>query len=231
MSEHREYRDELAAYALGALDTAEKLEVERHVAGCEECREYLSWLDPAVDLLPASVTPLTPPARVKRSVMSTVEGELKAERAAERDRKRTERGLWGTIWRPVTAGILSVVLVAGAVAGYLLAGNDPNSTLIEAESSAQIGAEMEVSLEVQGDQGTLHVVKLPGLPPDQDYQAWIGHNGKLQPSSTFDVREDGEVVVKGSLEGADGVYITREPEGGSEKPTRKVIMSAPLSER
>lgn len=229
MSGHREYRDELAAYALGALDVAEKLEVERHVAGCEECREYLTWLDPAVDLLPASVPPLTPPARVKRSVMSTVEGELKAERAAERDRKRAERGLWGTIWRPVTAGVLSVVLVAGAVGGYLLASNDPEGTFIRAEPRAQISAEMEVSLEVRGDQGTLHIEKLPDLPPDQEYQAWISHNGKLQPSSTFDVRGGGEVDVEGSLEGAEGVYITREPEGGSDKPARKVILSAPLS--
>ena len=41
----------------------------------------------------------------------------------------------------------------------------------------------------------------------------------MEPSSTFDVREDGEVQIEGSLDGADGVYITREPEGGSEAPT------------
>ncbi len=229
MSDHREYRDELAAYALGALETSEKLEVERHVEGCEKCREYLLWLDPAVDLLPASVTPRTPPPRLKRSLMSEVEADLKAQRQTEKAQARSQRGLWGTIWRPVTAGVLSVVLVAGVTTGWLLWGDDPESQTFQAESLAQIGPEMEASLEVQGDQGTLHVVKLPGLPPEKDYQAWIQRDGEMEPSSTFDIREDGEVQIEGSLEGAQGVYITREPEDGSEVPTEPILMGVEIS--
>ena len=229
MSDHREYRDEIAAYALGALATAEKLDVERHLAGCEECRAYLLWLDPAIDLLPASVEPRTPPAGLKRSLMDAVEDELKAERREEKSRKRTERGLWGTIWRPVTAGVLSIVLVAGVTVGWLLRGDEPESQTFEAESLAQTGPEMEASLEVQGDKGTLHVVKLPGLPPEKDYQAWIQRDGEMEPSSTFDIREDGEVQIEGSLDGAEGVYITREPEDGSEVPTEPILMGVELS--
>ena len=229
MSDHREYRDELAAYALGALETPEKLEVERHVAGCDECREYLAWLDPAIDLLPASVPPVAPPGSLKRSLMGEVEADLKAERRAEKARRRSQRGLWGTIWRPVTAGVLSVILVAGAAVGWLLRGDEPESTFVEAESLARIGPEMEASLEIQGDEGTLHVGKLPGLGPDQDYQAWIQRDGEMHADSTFDVREDGEVAIEGSMEGAEGVYITREPEGGSEEPTTRPIMGAELS--
>ncbi len=203
--------------------------MERHVAGCDECREYLHWLDPAVDLLPAAVDPLTPPAGVKRELMRAVQDDLKAERRAERDRKRAETGLWGVIWKPVTAGVLAVVLVAGAVVGYALRGDEPESVLYEGESLANIGPEMEVNLEVQGDEGTLHVVRLPGLGPDQDYQAWIQRDGEMKPSTTFDVREDGDVTIDGSLEGAQGVYITREPEGGSESPSEEPIMGAEIS--
>jgi anti-sigma-K factor RskA len=229
MSEHHEYRDQIAAYSLGALETYEKLEVERHLAGCEECSEYLTWLHPAVDLLPVSVEARTPPASLKRSLMSAVEGEIKSERQAEKDRKRAERGLWGTIWRPVTAAVLSIALVAGVTTGWLLRGDDPKSEFFEAESLAQIGPEMEASLEVQGDEGTLHIVKLPGLPPENDYQAWIQRDGEMEADTTFDVREDGEVHIDGSLDGADGVYITREPEGGSQVPTEPVLMGAELS--
>jgi anti-sigma-K factor RskA len=229
MSAHDEYRDQIAAYALDALETGEKLEAERHLAGCADCREYLKWLHPAIDLLPTSVEARTPPASLKRSLMGAVEADIKAHRHAEKARKRSERGLWGTVWRPVTAGVLATVLVAGAIVGYLFAGNDPQSEFFEAESLAQIGPEMEATLEVQGDEGTLHVVKLPGLPSEQDYQAWIQRDGEMEADSTFDIREDGEVQIDGSLEGAEGVYITREPEGGSEVPTEPVLMGIELS--
>lgn len=229
MSEHREYRDQIAAYALDSLEAGEKLEVERHLAGCADCREYLTWLNPAVDLLPLSVEARTPPASLKRSLMSTVDAEIKAERRADKERRRSERGLWSTIWRPVTAGALATVLVAGAVTGYLIASDEPDSEFFEAESIARIGPEMEASLEVKGDEGVLHVVKLPGLPPDADYQAWIQRDGEMEPDSTFDVREDGEVELDGSLEDAEGVFITREPEGGSTVPTEPVLMGAEIS--
>ena len=161
--------------------------------------------------------------------MAEVDADLKAERRAETARKRSERGLWGTIWRPVTAGVLSIVLVAGLAVGWLLRGDEPESEFFQAESLAQIGPEMEASLEVSGSQGTLHVVKLPGLAPDQDYQAWIQRDGDMEPSSTFDVREDGEVAIEGSLNGAQGVYLTREPEGGSDAPTEDPFMGVELS--
>jgi hypothetical protein len=229
MNEHHEYRDQVAAYALDALELQEKLEVERHLAGCDECRDYLTWLHPAVDLLPVSVEARTPPASLKRSLMGAVEAEIRAERRAEKERIRSERGLWGTIWRPLTAGVLTTVLVAGAVVGYLLASNEPESEFFEVDRLAQSGPEMDVSLEVKGEDGILHVAKLPGLPPEHDYQAWIQEGDEMVPDTAFDVREDGEVHLDGSLAGAEGVYITREPEDGSEEPTEPVLMGVEFS--
>jgi hypothetical protein len=230
VSDHELTRDDLAAYSLGALEPAEKIAAERHLASCETCAEYLRWLGPAVDLLPSSVEQQTPPARLKRSLMDAVAEDLKAERRAERTRARRERGLWGTIWRPVTAGVLALSLVAGGALGYFMRGDDqPESVFVAAKPEAKVGGAMEATLEVQGDQGVLHVERLPGLPADADYQAWIQRDGVMEPSSTFDVREDGEVGLEGSLEGASGVYITREPEGGSEEPTSAPLMSAKIS--
>jgi hypothetical protein len=51
----------------------------------------------------------------------------------------------------------------------------------------------------------------------------------MEPSSTFDIREDGEVEIEGSLDGATGVYITREPEDGSEVPTEPILMGVELT--
>ena len=45
------------------------------------------------------------------------------------------------------------------------------------------------------------------------------------------MREDGstEIAIDGSLDGASGVFITREPAGGSERPTEPILMEAPLT--
>ncbi len=60
-----ERHDDLAAYALGALDPGEAAALERHLAGCPACSERLLWLRPAVDLVPASVRQVEPPASLR----------------------------------------------------------------------------------------------------------------------------------------------------------------------
>jgi anti-sigma-K factor RskA len=230
---HRAYRDELAAYSIGALEPAEVDQLERHVSGCRECREYLFWLDPAVDLLPASVEQHQAPRRLKRALMAEVHEDLKAARRAERERERAERGIWGSIWRPATAIAACLVLVAGIVGGYALRGNDESQPeLITAEVVGNgVGARMAATLEREGDRGILHVEALPSLPENRVYQAWIQRDGAMEPSTAFVVGRDGttEVAIKGTLDGASGIYVTREPAGGSEEPTPPVLMKAPLA--
>src|SRR5436190_1559791 len=74
-------RDDLAAYALGALGEAEAGELETHLAGCAECRRYLDELRPGIDLLAASVPQLPPPAALRERLVATVNAE--AVRIAE----------------------------------------------------------------------------------------------------------------------------------------------------
>jgi anti-sigma factor RsiW len=57
---HDRHRDDLAAYALGALDEDEGEELRAHLEHCDECRQHLRWLQPAVDLLPRAVTSSSP---------------------------------------------------------------------------------------------------------------------------------------------------------------------------
>lgn len=230
---HYRYRDDVAAYALGALDSTETLALERHLEECASCREYLGWLDPAVEMLPDSVPPLEPPRRLKRDLMSAVRADVKAHERAERAGSRGRRIL-GLTWGPATALAVCMLLVAGLVTGYALRGDDTaQSVLVEARPAnpGVASGAMVATLEVAGERGTLHVERLPPLPGDRVYQAWIGRDGEMVPSTPFVVRADGanEVAIDGSLEGADGVFITREPEGGSTEPTPPVLMKAPLA--
>jgi anti-sigma factor RsiW len=44
MNDHDRFDEDLAAYALGALPPDDAAELERHLEGCEVCRQQLRWL-------------------------------------------------------------------------------------------------------------------------------------------------------------------------------------------
>jgi Anti-sigma-K factor rskA/Putative zinc-finger len=70
-----EVRDAADAYALGALDAADREELERHIEHCAECRDYVERLTLATSSL-ALAAPLTAaPAALHTRVMRQVEQE------------------------------------------------------------------------------------------------------------------------------------------------------------
>ena len=77
MSEHAALRDDLAAYALGALDEAQSRTLEAHLGECSACAEYLHGLWPAVDALATSVPQVEPPAELRERLLATVRDEGK----------------------------------------------------------------------------------------------------------------------------------------------------------
>ena len=161
--------------------------------------------------------------------MAEVNADIKAARRAERERDRP----WpvGLDLEAGDGGRRAVVLIAGVIGGYVLRGDDaPERTLIEAEAFDG-GARMVVTLEREDDRGILHVEELPALPENRVYQAWLQRDGVMEPSTTFVLDRDGstDVAVEGDLGGTSGLFITREPEGGSDEPTPPVLMKAPLA--
>ncbi len=72
MNTHELIQDLLAPYALGTLSPGERATVEIHTADCEACRRTLADFQAAADMLPASVPPVQPPARVKSELMAKI---------------------------------------------------------------------------------------------------------------------------------------------------------------
>ena len=77
----------------------------------------------------------------------------------------------------------------------------------------------------------LTMSRLPVLRAGHVYEVWVERDGTLEPSSLFVPRRDGtaEAAVPGSLDGADAVLVTREPRGGSQRPTSPPLLRADLS--
>lgn len=234
------WRDDLAAYSLGALESAEAATLERHLADCGGCAARLRWLAPAVALLPAAVEQQTPPERLRESLMATVRAEAALSVAApgpqaavaRRPRESWWAGLRTLMLRPATGIAALILLVAGLGAGYALRGSDtvaPATSLVKAEPLND-AVPVSATLERSGDSATLHVHELPAITSDEVYEVWVQRAGVMEPRSTFVLSNDGtaEAAVPGPLAGGDAVFVTREPRGGSRQPTTKPLLTAPL---
>lgn len=223
-------RELLAAYSLAALGEEDAASVRRHVAECEDCRSYLHWLQPAVDLLPASVEQLRPPERMRDAVLAEVNAEAEAARPREPERRRSRAGWRGLVLRPAT-GFAVVALLVAAVAGYEIGKpSEPMRTSIEAHATGGTApGTVSASLERVDGSGTLVVDHLPRLPRGRVYEVWVQRDGAMSPESTFVLRSDGsqEAAVR-DLNGAQAVLVTQEPHGGSESPTTRPLLRADL---
>ena len=231
---HEHLRDDLAAYAIGALDGQDLARLERHLADCEACQDYLRWLQPAVDTLPASVGQVPAPPGLREKLMDAVREDARATEKAERaDAARTGRPGWRELlWRPATAVAVAAALVVGVVVGVAVSDNGSDATVITAKPTAAAppGA-VAATLERTGDEGTLQVTKMPPLEEDQVYELWVQRGNQVEGAGTFTLDADGgaSAAVGGSLKGASHVLVTTEPQGGSAQPTSSPVLSVSLS--
>jgi anti-sigma-K factor RskA len=226
--DHRRWENDLAVWMLGALEPPEAERFEQHLAGCERCRTDLNWLRPAVDTLPATVTQLSPPPRLRGRLLGIVRAEGRREAAPRRSRRWLP---WLAVPRPALAALAATALVAAGIAGYVLRGDESEQTTIEANVSREArGASAE--LVVEGDSGTLEAEGMPRLARDQVFQAWIVDEGetKPKPSTVFVPKRGGTATASvPGLENAALVMVTREPRGGSPQPTSAPLLRASLS--
>jgi anti-sigma-K factor RskA len=230
-----ELRDDLAAYALGALDHEEAARLERHLEACEACTARLRWLSPAIDLLPATVPQRTPPSSLRENLLTTVRAEAAPSALTEPEPARPARESWwtslrGLVLRPATGMAVLILLVVGVGTGYLLAGPDePSSEFVRAQPLNNADP-VVATLERSDDTATLHVQELPAIAENEVYEVWVQRAGVMEARNVFvlDMNGRAEATIPGSLDGGEAVLVTREPRPGSRQPTTEPILTAPL---
>jgi anti-sigma-K factor RskA len=216
MTDHTRYQDEIGAYLLGALDDGERREFERHLAGCDECREEVERLRPAADALPGSVEQLEPPPGLKARLMAEVERDSNVVALPVRR-------------RPMRLVAVAAVLLLGLVIGFGVAqlGGDETRTVTATVAKAMPGAGGK--LEIADDRATLELHDMPDLGGARVYQVWLQHGDRLVPARTFEVGRDGRGDVElPDVGDAKGVFVTREARGGAQVPSEDPIVSVPL---
>lgn len=219
VSDHNRWKDDLAAYILGALDSDEAAELERHLEGCESCQEEMRWLEPAVQVLPETVERQEPPRQLRAALMAEVRED--AREAAARPAPTRRRG-W--LLKPAMGFAVVALLVAGVV-GYEV-GNGGSDGGGASTLERQVGS-LSVKMVQEGDSGTLQLSGVHQLPPDKVLEAWVEREGEVEAvPALFVPNSDGQAETRiADMNGVDVVMVTEEPQGGSEAPTGEPIMT------
>ncbi len=166
-----EIREQLEAFALGALDADEQASVERHLAECPECRHLANEYGELASLLPrafAAAAPLRLPSTLKSRVLQSVAEGPRARTSttvSEAGPKRAEnviRKWWPTWLRARTvATLMAVILLATSLAwGVQLNVALAQERALRAEF-ANLVSQQEVVLEVIDSNKTLKAVLRP----------------------------------------------------------------------
>src|SRR5207245_11158560 len=131
--------DDLAAFALGALDAAEAREVETHVARCDTCaRQVAAHREALFDVAALAVT-REPPARLRTKIVSR-----------ERGARGVGTATWTTALRPLLARpvplAVPVALVALLVIAFAAVGQTRRAADAYARALAGAASRRAVSL-------------------------------------------------------------------------------------
>ena len=217
-SDHKRWSEDLAAYMLGALEPEEAAQLERHLDGCERCREEMRWLEPAVHSLPESVGRQEPPKQLRQSLMAEVRADARPEERPTRVRSRR----W--FLKPA-AGFAAVALLVAGVVGYEVGKDDSGG---EAASTVvrQVNG-MTVKMVQEGESGTLQLSGVPQIPSDKVLEAWVEREGEVEavPALLVPDRHGQAETRIADMTGVETVMVTEEPQGGSDAPTGEPLMS------
>ena len=226
MIDHDRFRDNLAAYALGALPDLEHSQLERHLATCHECRREADELAVVVSELPDSAEQVEPPAALRSRIMAVVEAEAAERVGVPSSSAAAGRTGWGALLRPRAALVAAcILLLAGIGAGVALTGDSGSSWQAEV-----VMADASADVDMASDHATLVVRGMKPPPTGRVYQVWVQRgSGAPRPTQalfTVDPSGTARVHVEGRMDGVDAVLVTDEPQGGSRAPTRSPVIVA-----
>jgi anti-sigma-K factor RskA len=219
--------EDVAAYALGALEPAEAEAFARHLETCAVCRDELEAFQQVVDLLPMTAPAFKASPKLRRRVRRAITDTPPP--AGEASASRRPRRSWRPEWLPAPVlGVAAGLAVIAVALVIVLSGGGTSTRVVE----AQVTGHGSASLKITGHHAELVVQHFAAPPSGKIYEVWLVH-GKQAPQPTnalFDVNAGGNsvVAVPGSLKGVSQVLVTPEPSGGSKVPTHTPVIAANL---
>ncbi|GAA3535164.1 anti-sigma factor [Nocardioides daeguensis] len=236
------------AYAVDALDDAERARFEDHLAHCAECRDEVDGMRESAAVLGA-VGPVEPPAALRDRVLEEITqirplpplstpapGGSPVELGAARRRLRPHRsGRTGHLL--LVAAVLVLVAAAGGLLLRPWADDNPDKPNLTAAERV-LAADDATSVDKRfpdGSTATIVVSRTEGravirttdmapAPDGKVYELWLQTPaGEMERAGLMPDLRDATVLLDGDASRATGVGITVEPDGGSDQPTSEPI--------
>jgi anti-sigma-K factor RskA len=249
MNGHQQFAEDLALYALGALEANDRVMLEKHLEDCASCRRELEALRGDMALLALSAGGARPPARSRQRLMTAIA----AEPRRTIQRRRTH---WWALMPSLAAAAMAVIAVffwmknsdlkeeladlekvvstqafelqrAREIVSTLTATDAMRVTLVAAKTPPQPQGR---AIYVRSNASLIFLANnLPPLPTQKAYELWlIPTQGAPIPAGVFKPDAHGSATVMNpplpqNIE-AKAFAITVEPETGSSAPTMPILM-------
>jgi anti-sigma-K factor RskA len=252
MNVHSRFAEDLALYALGTLEGDERVELEKHLKDCADCRHELEQLRGDAALLALSVSGPAPPARTRGRLMSA----LTHKPRISLEQPSVRRISWWSVmgWVSAAAAVAIAVILwrtdANLRSRMANLQNEFNEQQTELQRAQEVTATLNAtdalrvtivpSRAAPQPQGRIIYVpsrssliflanNLPPLPARRTYELWlIPRSGSPIPGGVFKPDTHGNVTVVNPRlpQGVETktFAITVEPETGSQLPTSAPIM-------
>jgi len=248
MSGHEQFADDLALYALGALEDNERKSLENHLLECASCRRELEKFRGDTALLALSTAGPKPPARARQRLVTAIAREPRRE-------ARRSKPWWALVPSLAAAALAAIAVFfwmqnsrlqrdvsslqartaqqrdelrrAHDIVATLTATDAMTVTLVASKTPPQPqGKVMYVK-----DRGSLIFLasNMPMPPSQKAYELWlIPMKGAPMPAGMFKPNAGGSAMVINppippGME-AKAFAITVEPEAGSATPTMPIVM-------
>ena len=221
------------AYAVDALDDAERTEFEEHLAVCAECRAEVASFRETAGLV-AETDAVTPPASLRRSVLARI-GQVRPlppETPGAPDTDEVGVVRRRRLLPQLLAAAAAVVLLAVGVLAWHPWEHDRTSV---ADQVLNASDAVRISKPLPGG-GELTLVRSPSLKravlvgrdvPDagagRTYQMWLQQPGQDMVSAGLMPDADRPTVLTGDAATAAAAAVSVEPEGGSVHPSQDVV--------
>jgi anti-sigma-K factor RskA len=190
--QHQQLREALGAYVVGALDPAERREVERHLEGCRECTDELARLSPLPGLLgrvseqEARADLLVPPADLLDGVIRRLTSQERRLRAQVRR------------WRVAAAAACVVALVAVVMAAAPWDTGPDRLVVVSGPPPTATAATGEVAA-IAWEWGTTVELQAADLPRRDRYELWaVADDGRRERAGTWGTTASGAARVRGA---------------------------------